>query len=166
MANSAGRLKCNHKHVLGFFGVTQGFSLCLISHKNVFVLLFGRGFFLKPTTGDLTATWTTWVAAKDCTLCWDVIVEKTSGHCWTYFNSGEVFRSNGCASVGLNVLFQQAKPQVHLLLTGTVDDDGIQADTCRGAKVTRLIMTYLKSGCLSFTESGSPVRFSVRTVNH
>lgn len=49
----------------------------------------------------------------------------------TYFYSGEVFGSDGCASVGLNVFFQQAEPQVHLLLTGTVDDDGIQADACK-----------------------------------
>lgn len=40
MPNLTGRLEGNHKHVLGFFGMTVGFSLCLTN------FWFGRGVFL------------------------------------------------------------------------------------------------------------------------
>lgn len=55
----------------------------------------------------------------------------TFKHCLTYFHSGVVFICSCSASIGLNIFSEQAKPQVHLFLVGTVDNDGIKADTCR-----------------------------------
>lgn len=52
-----------------------------------------------------------------------------------YLNPGVgLERCNGGAPVDLDVFFEQAKPQVHLLLVATVDNDGVQADTCRGQR--------------------------------
>lgn len=48
----------------------------------------------------------------------------------TYLHSGVVSGGDRGSSVGLDVLFEQAEPQVHLFLVATVDDDGIKADTC------------------------------------
>lgn len=48
----------------------------------------------------------------------------------TYLHSGVVSGGDRGSSVGLDVLFEQTEPQVHLFLVATVDDDGIKADTC------------------------------------
>lgn len=52
----------------------------------------------------------------------------------TYLHSGVVSGGDRGSSVGLDVLFEQTEPQVHLLLVATVDDDGIKADTCNMVK--------------------------------
>lgn len=101
------------------------------SHKNV--------FFYSPPLASLRQRKPRELSPR-ITLCFGILLSRRNIGGWTYFYSGEAFGSNGCASVGLNVFFQQAEPQVHLLLTGTVDDDGIQADTCRGAKIACLII--------------------------
>lgn len=48
----------------------------------------------------------------------------------TYLHSGVDSGGGRGSSVGLDVLFEQTEPQVHLFLVATVDDDGIKADTC------------------------------------
>lgn len=48
----------------------------------------------------------------------------------TYLHSGVVSGHDRRSSIGFDVLFEQSEPQVHLFLAGTVDDDGIKADTC------------------------------------
>lgn len=48
----------------------------------------------------------------------------------TYLHSGVVSGRDRGSSVGLDVLFEQTEPQVHLFLVAAVDDDGIKADTC------------------------------------
>lgn len=55
--------------------------------------------------------------------------------CLTYFRSGVIFACNCCASISLNIFFEQAKPLVHLFLVGTVDNDGIKADTLRSERL-------------------------------
>lgn len=58
------------------------------------------------------------------------ITNETKIQSRTYFDSGEVFRCNRSASVSFNIFFQKSKPQVHFLLVGTVDNDGIETYTC------------------------------------
>lgn len=48
----------------------------------------------------------------------------------THLHPGVVCGRRRRSSVGLDVLFEQTEPQVHLSLVGAVDDDGIKADTC------------------------------------
>lgn len=48
----------------------------------------------------------------------------------SHLHSGVVSGRDGRSSIGFDVLLEQPKPQVHLFLAATVDDDGVKADTC------------------------------------
>lgn len=79
----------------------------------------------------------------------------------SYLHSGVVSVRECRPSIGFDVLSEQSEPQVHLFLAGTVDDDGIEADTCsmfrkgkrdpstalsRQGKSVRIVLSLLPRG--------------------
>lgn len=76
----------------------------------------------------------------NCLFNWPPFPSSALPYQWNtvlfpYLNPGVgLDRCDGGAPVDLDMFFEQAEPHVHLLLVGAIDDDGVQADTCRGQR--------------------------------